>query len=177
LEWQPADPTLETTAMGPLASYTQQARVHEHIGAAVDDGARLITGGLHVPADLASGAYVVPTVFSEVTPEMRLFREEVFGPVLAVTVYHDEEDALALANDSDYGLAGGVWSADPTRAVRFARRMRTGMVGINGAGLDVGAPFGGYKQSGIGRECSARGLDEFREVKAITSSIALAPGT
>ncbi|OLF05755.1 aldehyde dehydrogenase family protein [Actinophytocola xinjiangensis] len=171
--WAPADPRLESTLLGPLASHPQRDRVRGHIQAALADGARLVLGGPETPAGLGSGAYLAPTVFTGVDPAMRLFREEVFGPVLAVTAYRTEDEAAALANDSDYGLSGGVWSADPERALAFARRIRTGTVGLNGAGLDVGAPFGGVKQSGVGRECGSHGIAEFQELKTIMGAPAL----
>ncbi|WP_223691547.1 aldehyde dehydrogenase family protein [Leifsonia poae] len=173
-DWQPGDPGVEGTAIGPLASQTQLQRVRDHIAAAIDDGAELLAGGLDAPSGLAGGAYVRPTIFGGVTPSMRLFREEVFGPVLAVTAYDSLDEAVALANDSDYGLSGGVWSADARRALDVALRLRTGTVGINGAGLDVGAPFGGYKQSGVGRECGAAGLAEFFETKSVMGAASLA---
>jgi acyl-CoA reductase-like NAD-dependent aldehyde dehydrogenase len=169
--WVPGDPAAESTVLGPLASHTQRDRVRTHIENALADGARLVAGGPLPPEGLERGAYVRPTVFDGVTPAMRLFRDEVFGPVLAMTAYDTVDEAVALANDSDYGLAGGVWSADPGRALAVARRLRTGTVGLNGAGLDVGAPFGGYKQSGVGRECGSFGLAEFFEVKAIMGAM------
>ncbi|MFI8634223.1 aldehyde dehydrogenase family protein [Microbacterium sp. NPDC077663] len=169
--WVPDDPAQEQTILGPLASELQKERVLAHIRAAIDEGARLIVGGAE-PVGL-EGAYVRPTVFADVTPDMAIFREEVFGPVLAVTTYTTEDEAVALANDSDYGLAGGVWSADPQRALAVALRVRTGTIGINGAGLDVGAPFGGYKQSGVGREAGTRGFEEFLEFKAVMGASSL----
>jgi len=169
--WAPGDPTAAGTAMGPLASALQQDRVRAHIDAAVADGATLVVGG-SAPVEFG-GAYVRPTIFSEVTPQMRIFREEVFGPVLAITGYETLEEAITLANDSDYGLSGGVWSADVDRALEVALRLRTGTVGINGAGLDVGAPFGGYKQSGLGREAGALGFEEFLEVKSVMGAASL----
>ncbi|NNN30742.1 aldehyde dehydrogenase family protein [Streptomyces sp. S3(2020)] len=165
--WQPSDPLIYDTVMGPLASTVQLKRVREHIERALADGATLLTGGPDALPELGPGAYIAPTVLGGVTPGMRIFREEVFGPVLAVTGYDSEDQAVELANDSDYGLSGGVWSADPQRALGVAKRLRTGTVGINGAGLDVGAPFGGYRQSGIGRECGAAGLAEFLESKTV----------
>lgn len=171
--WAPGDPAVEATATGPLASTLQQQRVRAHIADALEDGAELLTGGAAAPAGLADGAYVAPTIFAGVTPSMRLFREEVFGPVLAVTGYDTEEDAIRLANDSEYGLSGGVWSGDPRHALEVALRLRTGTVGINGAGLDVGAPFGGYKQSGIGREGGEMGFEEFLEVKSVMGAAQL----
>lgn len=171
--WEPGDPADEATRMGPTASNVQGARVRAHIEAALDDGARLVSGGPETPAGQSGDAWVLPTIFSDVTPDMRLFRDEVFGPVLAITVYDTLDEAIELANDSDYGLAGGVWSADPQRALDVALRVRTGTIGINGAGLDVGAPFGGVKQSGIGRECGAHGFEEFLEVKSVMGASAL----
>lgn len=170
--WKPGDPADEATRMGPTASKLQGSRVRAHIQAAIDDGARLVAGGPGVPEGQAGDAWVLPTIFADVTPEMRLFREEVFGPVLAISVYDTLDEAVALANDSDYGLAGGVWSADPQRALDVALRVRTGTIGINGAGLDVGAPFGGVKQSGIGRECGSHGFEEFLEVKSVMGASA-----
>lgn len=170
--WQPGDPSTDGTAMGPLASSLQRDRVLAHIRAAVEDGARVIVDG---EADLpASGAYIGPTIFGDVTPGMRIFREEVFGPVLAVSEYTSVDEAVELANDSEYGLSGGVWSGDPRRALDVALRLRTGTVGINGAGLDVGAPFGGYKQSGLGREAGVRGFEEFLEFKSVMGAASLA---
>ncbi|GGH33330.1 aldehyde dehydrogenase family protein [Microbacterium album] len=170
--WTPGDPLDPRTAMGPLASELQKRRVLEHIRHAEEDGARLLAGGLE-PLDMP-GAYVRPTIFSDVTPGMRIFREEVFGPVLAITEYATLDEAITLANDSHYGLSGGVWSADERRALEVALTLRTGTVGINGAGLDVGAPFGGYKQSGLGREGGSRGFEEFLEFKAIMGAASLA---
>ncbi|WP_125100049.1 aldehyde dehydrogenase family protein [Leucobacter chromiireducens] len=175
--WVPGNPALETTALGPTASAVQGERVREHVRAAIADGARLVAGGAEVPGELPAGsvpeAWVRPTILGDVTPEMRIFRDEVFGPVLAVTPYDGIAEAIALANDSDYGLSGGVWSADPQRALQVALQVHTGTIGINGAGLDVGAPFGGVKQSGIGRECGAYGLEEFLETKSVMGAAAL----
>ena len=120
-----------------------------------------------MPDGLESGFYVKPTVFADVTPDMRIWQEEIFGPVLAITTYDSEEEAIALANDSEYGLSGGVWSADEDRAMSVARQLRTGQVSINGGAFNISAPFGGYKMSGNGRELGAHGLEEFLEVKAI----------
>ncbi|WP_235496768.1 aldehyde dehydrogenase family protein [Leifsonia sp. Root4] len=171
--WAPGDPAVESTVTGPLASMLQQQRVRAHIADALEDGAELLTGGVDWPEGHAQGAFVAPTIFAGVTPSMRLFREEVFGPVLAVTGYDTEDDAIRLANDSEYGLSGGVWSGDPRRALEVALRLRTGTVGINGAGLDVGAPFGGYKRSGIGREGGVMGFEEFLEVKSVMGAASL----
>ena len=120
-----------------------------------------------MPNGLDSGFYVKPTVFADVSPDMTIFREEIFGPVLSITTYDSEEEAIALANDSEYGLSGGVWSGDEERALQFARKMRTGQVSINGGAFNISAPFGGYKLSGNGRELGIHGLEEFLEVKAI----------
>jgi len=106
-------------------------------------------------------------VFADVSPDMTIFREEIFGPVLSITTYNSEEEAIVLANDSEYGLSGGVWSGDEERALQFARKMRTGQVSINGGAFNISAPFGGYKLSGNGRELGTHGLEEFLEVKAI----------
>ncbi len=161
------DPFAEGSALGPLVSDVQRERVREHIARAQDDGAKLVTGGTEPPDGLETGFYVRPTVFSDVTPDMPIAQEEVFGPVLAIMPYDDEEDAVRLANDTVYGLAGGVWSADEERAKRVARRIRTGQVEINGGVFNPLAPFGGYGQSGHGRELGRFGLEEFLQVKAM----------
>jgi acyl-CoA reductase-like NAD-dependent aldehyde dehydrogenase len=126
-----------------------------------------VAGGEEPPPDAGKGYYVQPTVFSEVDPAMTIAQEEIFGPVLAIIPYDSEDDAVRIANDSLYGLAGGVWSGDPERAQQVARRIRTGQVEINGATFNPLAPFGGYKQSGNSRELGTFGLDEYLEVKAI----------
>jgi acyl-CoA reductase-like NAD-dependent aldehyde dehydrogenase len=126
-----------------------------------------VTGGAEPPEGLDRGFYVRPTVFSEVTPEMTIAQEEIFGPVLAIMPYDDEDDAVRIANDSIYGLAGGVWSADEEHAERVARRIRTGQVEINGGAFNPLAPFGGYKQSGHGRELGHFGLEEFLQIKSL----------
>ena len=120
-----------------------------------------------MPNGLDSGYFVKPTAFADVTPEMRIFQEEIFGPVLSITTYQTEEEAVAMANDSEYGLSGGVWSGDEQRAMAFARKMRTGQVSINGGAFNISAPFGGYKMSGNGRELGLHGLEEYFEVKSI----------
>ncbi|CRK53116.1 3-succinoylsemialdehyde-pyridine dehydrogenase [Rhodococcus sp. RD6.2] len=159
------DPSDEGTAVGPLSSRAQQQRVLGHIRTALDEGARLVAGG-EVDLD-APGAFVRPTVFSDVTEDMTLHREEVFGPVLAIEAYDSEEDAVRLANATDYGLAGAVWSGSRERADRIARRIRAGQIQVNDGAFNVNAPFGGYKQSGNGREAGVYGLEEFLEVKSI----------
>ncbi|MAU81964.1 aldehyde dehydrogenase family protein [Gordonia sp. Z-3] len=160
------DPTDETTVLGPLSSRTQQERVLGYIRKGIDEGARVVTGGQTEPAE-GGGAYVSPTVFSDVTPEMTIHREEIFGPVLAIEPYDTEEEAVAIANDTIYGLAGGVWSGSTERAQQVARKIRAGQIAVNDAGMNLDAPFGGYKQSGIGREAGQFGLEEFLEVKSI----------
>jgi acyl-CoA reductase-like NAD-dependent aldehyde dehydrogenase len=161
------DPFEETTRLGPLVSDVQRDRVRGYIQKGIDEGAKLITGGPGQPDDLPIGYFVKPTVFSEVQPDMTIAQEEIFGPVLSIIPYDSEDEAAEIANDTIYGLAGGVWSDDPDHAKQFARRMRTGQVEINGATFNPLAPFGGYKQSGHGRELGPFGLDEFFEIKAI----------
>jgi aldehyde dehydrogenase (NAD+) len=157
----------EGTRIGPLANANQYKRVVGYIEQALADGATLVTGGPARPEGLEKGFYVQPTVLAGVRPGSRVEQEEVFGPVLAVIPYADEDEAVAIANGTPYGLAGGVFSGDQDRAVRFARRMRTGMVDVNGGRFNALAPFGGYKQSGNGRELGEYGLEEFLEVKSL----------
>jgi acyl-CoA reductase-like NAD-dependent aldehyde dehydrogenase len=153
--------------MGPMSSKAHQQRVQDFIRKGVDEGATLALGGPDQPADKATGFYVQPTVFTDVTPEMTIAQEEIFGPVLSILSYTDEDDAVAIANGTIYGLHGAVQSGDAERAMRVARRMRTGSVDINGANFNPNAPFGGYKQSGNTRERGRWGLEEFLETKAI----------
>jgi acyl-CoA reductase-like NAD-dependent aldehyde dehydrogenase len=161
------DPFEEGSALGPLVSDTQRDRVRTYIQKGIDEGAKLVAGGPEAPEDKPSGYFVKPTVFSDVTPEMTIAQEEIFGPVLSIIAYDSEEQAAEIANDTMYGLAGGVWSDDVDHAKQFARRLRTGQVEINGATFNPLAPFGGYKQSGHGRELGPFGLDEYFEIKAI----------
>ncbi len=161
------DPLDEMTTMGPLAAKTQRERVRTHIREARIDGARLVTGGEGPPKGIDTGFYVRPTVFRDVSGDMPIAREEVFGPVLSLIPFDGDREAVEIANDSDYGLSGAVWSSDDQRALRIARLMRTGQVHINGGKFNPLAPFGGFKQSGVGRELGRYGLDEFLEWKAL----------
>jgi acyl-CoA reductase-like NAD-dependent aldehyde dehydrogenase len=163
----PADPLGERSGIGPLVSDVQRERVRGYIAKGVEEGARLVTGGAEPPEDLPQGYYVRPTVFSDVTPEMTIAREEIFGPVLVLIPYDGEDDAVRIANDTIYGLAAGVWSGDAERAERVARRLRAGQVEVNGGRFDIRAPFGGFKQSGHGRENGRFGLEEYLEAKAL----------
>jgi aldehyde dehydrogenase (NAD+) len=163
----PADPFGERNGIGPLVSDVQRERVRGYIEKGIEEGARLVTGGAEPPEDLPHGFYVRPTVFSDVTPEMTIAREEIFGPVLVLIPYDSEDDAVRIANDTVYGLAAGVWSSDADRAQRVARRLRAGQIEVNGGRFDLRAPFGGYKQSGSGRENGKFGLEEYLEVKAL----------
>jgi aldehyde dehydrogenase (NAD+) len=155
------------TRLGPLASAVQRDKVRGYIEKGIDEGAKLITGGAEAPEGLEHGYFIRPTVFSDVTSDMTIAREEIFGPVLSIIPYDTEEEAIAIANDSVYGLSGGVWSADKAHAERVARRIRTGQVDINGGAFNPVAPFGGYKQSGIGRERGEFGFEEFLETKSL----------
>ena len=161
------DPFAEGTHLGPLASAAQRDRVQGFISRGIDEGATLVAGGLGAPDGLDVGFYVRPTVFSGVSPDMTIAQEEIFGPVLSILPYEDEDDAVRIANGVIYGLAGGVWSADKAHAERVARRLRTGQVEVNGGAFNANAPFGGYKQSGIGREYGHFGLEEFLEIKSL----------
>ena len=163
----PADPITGASFCGPLISAVQQQRVRDYINKGIDEGARLICGGTDVPEELSMGFYVMPTIFSDVKNSMTIAQEEIFGPVLSIIPYDTEEEAIAIANDSLYGLAGGVWAATDEKAFEVARKIRTGQVEINGGAFNIVAPFGGYKQSGIGRELGTYGFEEFLEVKAI----------
>jgi aldehyde dehydrogenase (NAD+) len=161
------DPLDPATTMGPLVSQAQFDKVQALIQSGIDEGATLVAGGTGRPAALNRGYYVRPTVFGDVTPAMRIAREEIFGPVLSILAYDSEEEAIAIANGTEFGLAGFVQSPDLARARRVANRLRAGRVYLNGAGFDRSLPFGGYKQSGNGREFGVFGFEEYLEVKAI----------
>jgi aldehyde dehydrogenase (NAD+)/betaine-aldehyde dehydrogenase len=161
------DPFAEDTKLGPLVSDVQRERVRGYIQKGIDEGAKLVTGGVEPPEGADRGFFVQPTVFSDVRNDMTIAQEEIFGPVLSIIPYDDEEDAIRIANDSAYGLAGGVWSSDEERAKRVARRIRTGQVEINGGVFNPLAPFGGYKQSGHGRELGRHALEEYLAVKSM----------
>jgi len=163
----PADPITGSSFLGPLVSAAQQQRVRDYITKGIDEGAKLIAGGVEPPEGLDKGYYVRPTIFSDVKNNMTIAQEEIFGPVLSIIPYDTEEEAVAIANDSVYGLAGGVWAESDEKAFEVARKIRTGQVEINGGAFNIYAPFGGYKQSGVGRELGKYGFEEFLEVKAI----------
>ncbi|MEU9254706.1 aldehyde dehydrogenase family protein [Streptomyces sp. NPDC048270] len=159
------DPTDPATRLGPVINAKQHERVRGFIAKGIEEGARLVAGGAEAPHE--RGYFVAPTVFADVTPDMAIAQEEIFGPVLSILAYEDEEDALRIANGTVYGLGGAVWAADEETAVAFARRMDTGQVDINGGRFNVLAPFGGYKQSGVGRELGPHGLTEYLQTKSL----------
>ncbi len=161
------DPTLPQTTMGPVAGAAQFTKVGSMIDAGIAEGATLVTGGPGRPDGLNRGYFVRPTIFADVTPDMTIARQEIFGPVLSILTYDDEAEAIHLANDTVYGLAGYVYSQDEERARRIADRIRAGRIFINNPPFDFNAPFGGYKQSGNGRELGTFGMTEFLEVKAV----------
>jgi len=163
----PGDPFEPSTRLGPLVSDVQRERVRDYIRKGEEEGAKLLTGGTAPPEGLDRGYFVRPTVFSEVTPEMTVAQEEIFGPVLVIQPYDDEDDAVRIANDTVYGLAGGVWSADQERAIAVAKRIRTGQIEINGGNFNPIAPFGGFKQSGHGRENGRYAIEELLQVKSL----------
>ena len=165
--FQPGDPITGGTFIGPLVSEAQQGRVRDYINKGIDEGARLLIGGTEQPEGLPRGHYVQPTIFSNVSNSMTIAQEEIFGPVLSIIPYDTEEEAVTIANDSLYGLSGGVWAGTQEKAFEVARKIRTGQVEINGGNFNIFAPFGGYKQSGIGRELGKFGFEDFLEIKSI----------
>jgi aldehyde dehydrogenase (NAD+) len=165
---QVGDPADDATDIGPLVAQRQQHRVQGYIQAGIDEGARVVLGGTDKPRD--RGWYVQPTLFTDATNDMKIAREEIFGPVLTVLKYSDEADAVRIANDTEYGLAGSVWTADVAHGLDIAAQIRTGTYGINMYTLDTTAPFGGFKQSGIGREFGAEGLSEYVELQSTVSA-------
>jgi aldehyde dehydrogenase (NAD+) len=166
-QFTPGDPFDEASRLGPLVSDLQRRRVRDYIEKGSAEGATLVTGGPEPPEGLERGYFVRPTVFSEVENSMTIAQEEIFGPVLSIIPYSDEDEAVRIANDTIYGLAGAVWSADQERALRVARRIRTGQVEVNGGVFNPLAPFGGYKQSGHGRELGRFAIEEFLQPKAL----------
>jgi acyl-CoA reductase-like NAD-dependent aldehyde dehydrogenase len=162
------DPSEPETFIGPMIRRDQQQRVISYIELGIEEGARVVTGGPQIPAGLEKGNYVTPTLFADVDNGMRIAQEEIFGPVLVVIPYDDVDDAVRIANDSEYGLSGGVWSASTEEALEVARRIHTGTVTINGSPISFDGPFGGYKASGTGREYGAVGLSEYLEQKSVT---------
>jgi len=166
-KFAPGDPTRPETRVGPLVNAKQRDRVRGYLNDAVGEGARVVVGGAQVPEDLPTGFYVRPTILADVTTDMAVAREEIFGPVISVMSFHDAEDALRIANATEYGLAGAVWARDDNEAVDFARRMDTGQVDINGGRFNLAAPFGGYKGSGVGRELGRFGLEEYLQTKSL----------
>jgi len=166
--YRTGDPTAPETTLGPLASGMQLERVRSYIRKGIAEGAELLCGGLEIPDNVNPGGYyVAPTVFGRVDPNSTIAQEEIFGPVLSIITYDNEDDAVRIANGTPYGLSGGVWSGSEEHAQNIARRMRTGQVDINGGTFNMHAPFGGYKQSGNGRELGTYGLQEFLEYKAM----------
>ena len=161
-----ADPMIEGAHIGPVVNKAQFDKIQDLIQSAIDEGAELVTGGTGRPAELNRGYYVRPTLFSGVTPAMRIANEEIFGPVATVMAYANEEEGVRIANDTPYGLSATI-SGDPAAAAKVARRLRAGIVTINNWAPDGAAPFGGYKQSGNGREGGVYGLREFMEVKSV----------
>lgn len=165
--YAPGDPLDEQTRLGPLASAIQRERVRDCIRHGIAEGADLLLGGAEPPDGLKAGFFVRPTVFGRVTPNMTIAREEIFGPVLSIMTYASEEDAVNIANGTQYGLAAAVWSGDQERAQRVARQLRAGQVDINGGAFNLLAPFGGFKQSGYGRELGTYGLEEYLSLKSL----------
>jgi aldehyde dehydrogenase (NAD+) len=166
---QVGDPADTGTDIGPLVAERQQERVEKYIALGQEEGARVVVGGNGRPTGIDKGWYVRPTVFADATNDMRIAREEIFGPVLTVIPFESVDDAVNIANDNDYGLAGSVWTADIEQGLDVARRVRTGTYGVNQYTMDFLAPFGGYKASGVGREFGREGMDHYTEIKSIVA--------
>ncbi len=160
------DPYDPATTLGPVANATQRQRIRDYIRSGQQDGARLLTGGAEAPEGLERGFFVRPTVFSG-DNDTRIAREEIFGPVVVIIPFDDEDDAFRIANDTQYGLAGAIWAGDEARAREMAKRLRAGRIRINGSPVNPRAPHGGFKLSGIGREFGRYGIEEYLEYKAI----------
>jgi aldehyde dehydrogenase (NAD+) len=166
----PGDPQNPETQIGPVVSETQYNKIQGLIEKGLEEGAKLVIGGPGKPEGLETGYYVKPTIFRDVSNDMTIAREEIFGPVLCMIPYSSLDEAIAIANDTDYGLSGYVYGATTEEAMAVARQLRTGMVHLNGADNDIQAPFGGYKQSGNGREWGASGIEDFLETKAVMTT-------
>ena len=166
-EFQVDDPNKEGEHIGPVISEIQFNKIQTFIKKGIDEGAKLVSGGPGKPNGLDKGYYVKPTVFADVKNDMEIARTEIFGPVLSVMPFETEEEAIKIANDTPYGLTNYIQTQDPEKVKRVARKLRSGMVDVNGAGIAVDAPFGGFKHSGIGREAGSEGLVEFLEVKSV----------
>ena len=166
-EFKVDDPNKEGEHIGPVISDVQFNKIQGLIQKGIDEGAKLVAGGTGKPDGLDKGYFVKPTVFADVNNNMEVARTEIFGPVLSVIPFETEEEAIKIANDTSYGLTNYIQTQDSEKVQRVARKLRSGMVDVNGAGIAVDAPFGGFKHSGIGREAGEHGLEEFLEVKAV----------
>jgi aldehyde dehydrogenase (NAD+) len=166
-EMEVGDPTKEGEHIGPVISETQYNKIQTLIQKGIDEGAKLVAGGVGRPEGLDKGYFVKPTAFADVNNQMEIAQTEIFGPVLSIMPFETEEEAISIANDTPYGLTNYIQTQDQEKANRVARKLRSGMVDVNGAGIAVDAPFGGFKHSGIGREAGAQGLEEFLEIKSV----------